>query len=41
MSLILWKSIDSLTSFAAFEKKYTEDHEWIELSDDRKTGTTT
>lgn len=23
---------------AAWEKRYTEDHEWIELSDDKKTG---
>lgn len=23
----------------AFEKRYTEDHEWIELSDDKTTGT--
>lgn len=22
-----------------YEKKYTKDHEWIELSDDGKTGT--
>ncbi|KAL1589878.1 hypothetical protein WHR41_01088 [Cladosporium halotolerans] len=26
-------------SARAFEKKYTEDHEWIELSSDKKTGT--
>ena len=26
-------------SARAWEKKYTEDHEWIELSGDRKTGT--
>ncbi|KAL3423867.1 glycine cleavage system H protein [Phlyctema vagabunda] len=26
-------------SRAAFEKKYTKDHEWVELSDDKKTGT--
>ncbi|KAG9233764.1 glycine cleavage H-protein-domain-containing protein [Amylocarpus encephaloides] len=24
---------------AAFEKKYTKDHEWVELSDDKKTAT--
>lgn len=25
----------------AWEKRYTEDHEWIELSDDKKTGMST
>ncbi|KAK6439950.1 glycine cleavage system H-protein subunit [Oleoguttula sp. CCFEE 5521] len=28
-----------LTSRSVLAKRYTEDHEWIELSDDKKTGT--
>lgn len=27
-----------LTLSTAFEKKYTQDHEWVELSSDNKTG---
>jgi hypothetical protein len=28
----------TLLTFAVLEKKYTKDHEWVELSGDGKTG---